>query len=157
MRRRYGDCGSEARLEPLLVRVRVFVAHARRPSGPLARGVGGVEAQAGDGHEGVAAVRVDRDPAALAPVSPAVEATGRLRVVQEPGAVERVADRTGAVVATGLEARVAATEAVGVALGNAVRRIDGVDDLLRRSLRRDREAVDDLRLRTRGRRRRGVS
>ena len=42
----------------------------------------GVEAQAGDDHEGVAALRVDRDPLALAGLAPAHEAGGVERLVE---------------------------------------------------------------------------
>src|SRR5215213_7901557 len=59
----------------------------------------GVEAQSGDDHVGVAAVRVDRDPLARTLPAPAHHRAGRERRAQEATAEERVRDGPRAVVA----------------------------------------------------------
>src|SRR3954447_22341094 len=71
-----------------------------------------VEAQAGHDHEGVARVRVDGDPLALARARPAHEAAGVHPRVDQVGTVQAVRDGAGAVVGRVLEARVATAIAV---------------------------------------------
>src|SRR4051795_9795439 len=101
------------------------VAPARPAAAAGARRRGG-EAQAGDDHIGVTAVRVHRDPAAAAAATPVHEGRGVERLPEEAAAVERVADGAGAVVARVVPLTVAAAVAVGLA-GDLVR---GVDRLL---------------------------
>src|SRR6202008_3245012 len=86
----------------------------------------GVEAQAGDLHEGVFGVRVDGDPHAGAGVAPALGGARVERFRDQPGAVEGEADRARAVVAVGVEGGVAAAPDVGPADD----RVGGVDHLL---------------------------
>src|SRR4051794_36917519 len=85
------------------------------PAGAVGRQAAGVEAQAGDHHPGVAAVGVDGHPLAVALLTPRLEACRVQLGVEQPGAVERVGDRTGAVVAAVLP--LAVTAAVDVRLG----------------------------------------
>src|SRR4051794_34675919 len=88
----------------------------------------------------MAAVRVDRDPGALARAAPALEARGVERLLEEGAAVQRVAHRAGAVVAGVLPLAVAAAVAVRLG-GDPVRSGDHVLDLLRRIVRGDSRAA----------------
>src|SRR3954469_9830402 len=110
------------------VRRAPLVAPARSALAARARRRG-VEAQAGDDRVGVAAVRVDRDPRALARPAPALEPGRVERLRDEPAAVQRVADGARAVVARVLPLAVAAAVAVGLR-GDPVGRGDRVLDLL---------------------------
>ena len=101
-------------------------AHVRLPARALVGAPAGVEAQAGDDHEGVAGVGVDRDPLALAGLAPAHEAGRVERLVEHPGAVEGVGHRARAVVARVLPRAVPA--AVLVRLGGDP--VAGGDDRL---------------------------
>ena len=67
-----------------------------------------VQAQAGDDGEGVARVRVDRDPRALALQAPAQEARGVQRALEQLGREQRVGDGARAVVARVLDLGVTA-------------------------------------------------
>src|ERR671937_2172716 len=78
--------------------------------------VAGVEAQAGDHDEGMARIRVDRDPLALAGLAPGHEVARVERGVEQPGAVQRIAHGAGAVVAPRDEGPVPA--AVDIRLGD---------------------------------------
>src|SRR4051794_10429061 len=84
----------------------------------------------------MAAVGVDRVPGALAGTAPALEAARVERLLEDPAAVQRVADRAGAVVARVLPPAVAAAVAVRLG-GDPVRRGDHVLDLLRSVVRGD--------------------
>src|SRR3954469_7751446 len=84
----------------------------------------------------MAAVGVDRDPGALAGTAPALEAARVERLLEEPAAGQRVADRAGGVVAQGLPPAAAAAVAVRLG-GDPVRRGDHVLDLLRSVVRGD--------------------
>src|SRR4051794_11164886 len=75
--------------------MRAGLARARRDR----RAHAGVEAKPGDDHVRVAGVRVDRDPAAFALLTPVHEARRVERGVEQAAAVERVAHGPGAVVA----------------------------------------------------------
>src|SRR4051812_5997688 len=121
------------------VRRAPFVAPARSALAARARR-GGVEAQAGDDRVGMTAVRVDRDPRALARLAPALEPGRVERLRDEAAAVQRVADGARAVVARVLPLAVAAAVAVGLR-GDPVGRGDRVLDLLRCVARRDRGAA----------------
>ena len=100
----------------------------------------GVEAQAGDRHVHVAGVRVDRDPLALAGLSPAEVVVRGERALQQAGAAQRVGDRARAVVARVLPATVAAAPLVGQ-LRDLVAGGDDLLDRLGGVLRRDGLAV----------------
>src|SRR6476646_6770951 len=125
--------------------LQVLRVYLRAPGRSGAVRHGGVEPQAGDHEERVARVGVHGEPVALAVLRPAHVARRVHRRVDEMPAVEGLAHRTGAVVATRLEARVAA--AVAVARAHDV--VGGADDLLdaRGGAIRNRGAmVPDLRL-----------
>src|SRR5256885_17083342 len=82
------------------VRARAVVP-ARAATGSGALGVdalSGVEAQPGDVCVGVAGVRVDGDPLALAAEAPVHEGARVERRAEQAAAVQRVRDRAGAVV-----------------------------------------------------------
>src|SRR4051812_22242837 len=98
-----------------------------------------VEPQAADDDEGVAGVRVDGDPRALAGLPEALELARVHRLREQAAAVQRVADGSGAVVARVLPAAVAAAVLVRL-VGDGVGRRDGILDLLRRAVGRDRGA-----------------
>ena len=115
-------------------------AHVGLPAGALVGAAAGVEAQAGDDHERVAALGVDRDPRALAGLAPALEAGGVERLVEHPGAVEGVGHRARAVVAGVLPPAVPAAVLVRL-LGDAVAGLDDRLDERRRVGGGDREAV----------------
>src|SRR5436853_4694362 len=83
------------------------------PARPTARGADRVEAQAGDDHEDVTVVRVDRDPPAWSRVAPVHEAAARERRAQQARAGERERDGPGAVVARVLPRAVPAAPLVG--------------------------------------------
>src|SRR5262249_13642670 len=73
----------------------------------------GVEGDAGDHHPGVSGIGVDGDPLARARFAPGLEA-GRVEwAFEEAAAVQREADRAGAVVAFRFEGTVAAAPDVG--------------------------------------------
>src|SRR3954465_4616043 len=94
----YGEAGIGARLGGLPARTAVRSAR--------------VEAQAGDHHEDVAVVRVDRDPAAGTGVAPVHEAARGERRAHEAGAGERERDGARAVVARVLPGAVTAAPLV---------------------------------------------
>src|SRR5581483_7823045 len=92
--------GSEAgRVARHVAARRAAAVAPARPAAAAGARRGGVEAEPGDDHVGVAAVRVDRDPAAAAGAAPAHERGGVERLPEQAAAVERVADGAGAVVA----------------------------------------------------------
>src|ERR687894_533065 len=74
-------------------------ARTRLPARAALVAPGRVEAAPVDDHVDVAGVGVDRHPAALARLAPAHEAAARERAVEQAGAVQRVGDGAGAVVA----------------------------------------------------------
>src|SRR4051812_6677270 len=130
-------------MSPVLEAVRVTGAEAARgalglgPAGAAARDLAadrvvphtGVEPQSGDDHEGVARVRVDREPLALAPLAPAHERARVERAAgQEAGAAQRVGHGAGAVVARILDLAVAAAVLVRLA-DDLVGRVDRAHDL----------------------------
>src|SRR3954447_18317377 len=124
-----------------------YVAARRAPGRAPARAAAvvraarrGVEAQARDHRVGVAAVRVHRDPRALAGAAPALEARRVERLLEEAAAVARIPHRAGAVVARVLPLAVAAAVAVRLG-GDAVRRGDHALDLLRGVVRGDSRAA----------------
>src|SRR3954471_5835483 len=90
----------------------VRLALRRLPARPTARGADGVETQAGDDHEDVAVVGVDRDPLAGAGIAPAHEAARGERRAQYARARKREGDGAGAVVARVLPGAVAAAPLV---------------------------------------------
>src|SRR6476646_683396 len=90
----------------------------------------GVEGDAGDDHPGVAGVGVDRDPLAGPGFAPGLKAGRVKRAFQQAAAVQRVADRAGAVVTGGFEGAVAAAPDVGGG-GDRVAGGDHVLDRLR--------------------------
>src|SRR4051794_33485326 len=110
----------------LLVLLEVLGAELLAPARAVASHHRGIEPQAGHDHEGVARVREYRDPVALPVLLPMHEAARVKRMAQQPAAMERVAHRAGAVVATVLERTVPA--AVDVRLFPDV--VRGRDDLL---------------------------
>src|SRR3954452_22082197 len=126
-------------------------APARAASGGGAAGlrdavaVAGVEAQAGDHHERVTRVRVDRDPLAHARGAPLHEVAGVERLREQPGPVEGVADGARAVVPARAERSVSAAVAVGPAR-DLVRSRDRLHDLGRGAGRGNGHAVHDLAL-----------
>jgi very-short-patch-repair endonuclease len=75
---------------------------------------GGVEAEPGDRHVGVAGVGVDGDPAAFAFFAPALERAGGKRAFEKVAAVEGEGDGARTVVAGGGEAGMAAAPDVGL-------------------------------------------
>ena len=88
---------------------------------------GGVEAQPGDRHVGVAGVGVDRDPLARAGLAVALQRAGDQRGAEQAAAVEGEADGAGAVVAVGVPGAVAAAPDVGGGgdrVGRGDRRLD---------------------------------
>src|SRR5436853_5201686 len=95
-----GDRPRAATLEPrgvahdVAARPRHVLVPARTAAGRVARGV---EAQAGDHREGVAAVGVHGDPRPATGRAEALEAARVLGLVQEAAAVQRVAHRARAV------------------------------------------------------------
>src|SRR6478736_2031771 len=90
--------GLEARRRAVVLAPARSVAGARLVERGATAGRG-VEAQTGDHDVGVAGVRVDGDPVAGARLAPRHEAARVERALEEPTAVERVADGAGAVVA----------------------------------------------------------
>src|SRR6185503_15426998 len=105
----------------------------------------GVEPEPGDHRVGVAAVGVDRDPLALALPTPAHEAAGVERALQQVAADQGVRDAAGAVVAAVLDRGMPAAVPVRL-LDDVVGRLDRALDAARGVPRRDRETVHDLRL-----------
>src|SRR3954452_6004716 len=77
-------------------------------------GLGGVEAQAGDHHVGVAAVGVDRDPGATPALAPALHVAGGQGGLEDVGALaaEDVADGARAVVTARVDPGVPSAGAV---------------------------------------------
>ena len=102
-------------------------AHVRLPARARPRAARRVVAAAADDDEGVAGLRVHRDPAAAAGRAPVHEAARAQRAREAPGAVQDVGHRARAVVGAVAERAVAAAVAVGLA-GDAVRGADGVPD-----------------------------
>src|SRR3954454_7239763 len=95
------------------------------------RGVAGIEAKPGDHHVDVVIVGVDRDPTSETGITPVLELTGDHRPFEQAGAVERVADGAGAVIAMRSPARMAAapyiwaaTDVIGE-LGHVLDRLRG--------------------------------
>src|SRR5690242_18656790 len=86
------------------------------------------------------AVRVDRDPLARAGLAVALELARVHRLVEQPSAVEREADRARAVVARVLPVAVPAAVLVRL-VRDAVRGSDGVLHLLRRVVWREGRAA----------------
>src|ERR1700761_9400424 len=82
-------------------------------AGDAGSGAAGVPAQARDDHVDVFLVGVDRDPLAGAGFAPGHEGAGDERRFEQPGTVQRVGDRAGAVVAGFLPGFVAAAPDVG--------------------------------------------
>src|SRR6187401_1095939 len=115
-------------------------AQRARPARAGDRARAGVIADARDDHVRVAAVGIDRHPAALAAAAVRGQRAGRLGPAQQARAVERKADRTGAVIAGGAPAPVAAAPDVP-RMRDAVRRADEPAHARRRSARYERPAV----------------
>src|SRR3954454_20865795 len=146
-------------LKPLGGSDRVAAARAvvGLPARAGLRPAAGVEADSGDDHVGVAAVGVHGRPLAGARGAPAHEVTGRLGHVEQPGAVQRVGDRAGAVVPAVLPLAVPA--AVDVRLrGDLVAGGDDLLDRVGRARRSDGQGVGaDLRAIAGGELQRGVA
>src|ERR1035437_5887199 len=126
------------------------VGHERAPARPGAgwgvrvlRG-GGVKTDPGDLDERVARVGVDRDPVPRASVAPAHHLSGVHRSADQPGSVEYVGSRPGAVIAGVVPGSVPSTVDVGL-VADPVACPDRALYLNRRVRRRIREPVDDLR------------
>src|SRR4051812_6033427 len=113
-------------------RRRLLVAPARA----FLTRAGRVEARTRDDDVGVAGLAVDGDPLALAGLAPAHEAGRVERLVEQPGAVQRIRDGARAVVARVLEVPVAAAVLVRL-VGDAVRGGDRLLDLVGRVRRGD--------------------
>src|SRR3954454_1016087 len=94
--------------------VRAARAGRLAPPRTALAGPGRVEPQAGDHEVGVAGVRVNRDPDSTARKSPPHERARMERARDQAAAVERVADRPGAVVSAVLPRAVPAAVAVGL-------------------------------------------
>ena len=116
------------------------VAHRLLPARAVRAAAARVEAQAGDRHVHVAGVRVDRDPLALAGLTPAEVVVRGERALQQAAAAQRVGDRAGAVVAGVDPAAVTAAPLVGE-LRDLVARGDDLLDRLGGALGGDGDAV----------------
>ena len=137
-----GPAGPCSFLEPCGVAGDVAArrAHVGLPAGVVRRATARVEADAGDHHVGVAGLGVDGHPLAGARVAPALEVARGQRLVEQPGAVQRVGDRARAVVARVVPLAVPAAVLVGLA-GDLVARGDDRLDRVGRAGGRDGEAV----------------